>query len=334
MGIAILLKTSLIEDDKSPKFVILNKDRTKIGRSSEIRMDTAKGKEISKHHCTIYRREQYGEEVWILEDHDSLNGTFMNKRKIHRVYLKSGDEIVLGGGPDFCQGDTLASTDSANCRYIFFLPFQPIKFLSSSNPNISICPTEQCEECPICLGPLTAPETLPCHHTFCLHCLRLWAKTCISQYRTCVCPLCRAPFHYSALTPEEAIVSKNLIEITSTEPFLRDIHVTSCKKIRSFHIFKKWTPEMKKAFWDTYNLVKENRLRCAIFLHLTKYTVNYIFSATRVDLQQAVLNLTEKEMPIDRNELILTLLLFLQSKLMPPPPPHLPTPRPKKIFYY
>ena len=334
MGIAILLKTSLIEDDASPKYILLNKDATRIGRSSEIRMDTAKGKEISKHHSTIYRREQCGEEVWILEDNNSLNGTFLNKRKIHRVYLNDGDEVVFGGGPNFCQGDTLASTDSAPCRYSFFIPFQPIKFLSSSNPNQSICPTEQCEECPICLGPMTAPETLPCHHTFCLHCLRLWAKTCISQYRTCVCPLCRAPFHASSLTPEEAIISKDLIEITSTEPFLRDVNYTSCKKIRSFNIFKKWTQAQKDAFWKTYNAIRKNRLRCAIFLHLTKATINYIFSAPRVDLQQAVINLTGQEKPIDRNELILTLLLFIHKKLMPPTPPHIPTPRPKKMYYY
>lgn len=334
MVLALLLKTSLVEDEKSPKFIVLNKETTKIGRKSEVCIDTEQGKQISKHHSTIYRRNSYGEDIWIIEDNHSLNGTFVNKRKIHRVSLREGDEIVFGAGAEFVQGDLLESTDNAPCRYSFFIPFPPIKFLSSSNPNKSICPSEQCEECPICMGPLTNPETLPCHHTFCLHCIRKWAKVCNAQYRTCACPMCRAVFHISSLSPEEAIVSSDLLQIISTEPFLRDIHMTSCKKVRAFNIFKKWTEEKAKEFWETYKTVHDNRLRCALFFHLTKVTVNYILTAPRVDLQQAVENLSGKKLPVDRNALILELLTILQKKLMPPPPIKVDTPRPQKPRYY
>ena len=47
-------------------------------------------------------------------------------------------------------------------------------------------------------------ETLPCGHCFHIHCIHKWAFQCEELQNPCICPLCRAEFSHSKLSPDES----------------------------------------------------------------------------------------------------------------------------------
>jgi pSer/pThr/pTyr-binding forkhead associated (FHA) protein len=69
----------------------LNQDRTTIGRSPEcdIFLDDVT---VSRKHAVVARRD--GELV--IEDLESLNGTFLNRKRIEQSALSDGDELQIG----------------------------------------------------------------------------------------------------------------------------------------------------------------------------------------------------------------------------------------------
>ena len=188
-------------------------------------MDTSRGKEVSKHHTTIYRKTHHSNEIWLIEDNDSLNGTFVNGKKIHRIILNHGDEVVFGGGTAFLLGDIIASTDLAECRYVFYIPPLQVKFCKNIDLNASLLSSDLLETCAICYCPTIAAEQLPCGHRFCLSCIHQWCRVCYKNMRPCVCPMCRAVFAQSELTPEEAQKTLEEVKVYSMEPMLRDLGV-------------------------------------------------------------------------------------------------------------
>lgn len=321
MGIGLLLRLSPMENPNAPTVIVLDQDTTKIGRKSEVRMDTSRGKEVSKHHTTIYRKPHHSSEVWFIEDKDSLNGTFVNGKKIHRVVLNYGDEIVFGGGSAFLLGDIIASTELAECRYVFYLPLPPVKFLQSIDLNASLLASDLLETCAICYCPIVAAETLPCGHKFCLSCIHQWCKVCIKNMRPCMCPMCRAVFAFSELTPEEAQKTNGEVKVYSMEPMLKDLEVKSCKQIKKANVFKKWTPKHRKYFETLYNKVKDSETRLPIFLHLTKATVSHVFHENQENIKNGITNLGGTPSSEERNKLILQFLLLLFDKLIPRPKP-------------
>mmetsp|Transcript_3890 Transcript_3890/g.4487 ORF Transcript_3890/g.4487 Transcript_3890/m.4487 type:complete len:164 (+) Transcript_3890:306-797(+) len=47
-------------------------------------------------------------------------------------------------------------------------------------------------DCPICFGPLCKPVSPDCcPHTFCFHCLHLWAERCYEVNNFPSCPICK-----------------------------------------------------------------------------------------------------------------------------------------------
>ena len=66
-------------------------ERTRIGRSPEceVFLDDVT---VSRHHAVLI--EQDG--VFLVEDEGSLNGTFVNRRRIDRARLENGDELQIG----------------------------------------------------------------------------------------------------------------------------------------------------------------------------------------------------------------------------------------------
>ena len=319
MGFGLLLRLSPMENINAPTVVILDQEKTKIGRKSEIRMDTSRGKEVSKHHTTIYRKTHHSNEVWIIEDNDSLNGTFVNGKKIHRVILNHGDEVVFGGGSAFLLGDIIASTELAECRYVFYLALPPVKFVKTVDLNASLLASDLMETCAICYCPCVAAETLPCGHRFCLSCIHEWCRVCHKNMRPCVCPMCRAAFASSELTPEEAQRSNSEIKVYSMEPMLRDLEVKSCKQIKKVNIFKKWTNKHAEVFASYYSKVKKSETRLPIFLHLTKATLSHAFHESNENLKNAICNLGGNPDSDERNKLILQFLLLLYKTLVPKP---------------
>jgi pSer/pThr/pTyr-binding forkhead associated (FHA) protein len=66
-------------------------DRTSIGRSPDcdIFLDDVT---VSRRHAVLIRRD----ETFVIEDQGSLNGTFVNRRRIEDAELADGDELQIG----------------------------------------------------------------------------------------------------------------------------------------------------------------------------------------------------------------------------------------------
>jgi hypothetical protein len=66
-------------------------DRTTIGRSPDcgIFLDDVT---VSRRHAAIVHRD----DAWLIEDLGSLNGTFVNRRRVDSAALQDGDEIQIG----------------------------------------------------------------------------------------------------------------------------------------------------------------------------------------------------------------------------------------------
>lgn len=319
MNCAVLLKTSIVENNKAPPYIFLNSDKVSVGRHGDVRIDTPGGKEISKIHCYFIKRVQINSAVWIIEDNHSTNGTFVNLRKAQRQLLQNGDEVVFGGGGGFRIGERIESSDLSTCRYRFFFLDFPVKF-GKLDPNKEVSPDSEEEMCPICYSPMVSPETLPCGHRFCLHCIYGWAVTCAHSYRPAVCPMCRAPFVHSQLTPHEAYIKNGELRICSVDGILRELNVSSCKMVRGVNIFKKWTENRKRWFWKAYNLMKNNIYRRTIFLFLTKATFGAILKEDEKGLATALRNFEMDPSGLSRDQMIRNLTMFIVTTLAPQPP--------------
>jgi FHA domain/zinc-ribbon domain len=66
-------------------------DRTTIGRSPDcgVFLDDVT---VSRRHAVLVQREG----AWVIEDQGSLNGTFVNRRRVESAELEDGDEIQIG----------------------------------------------------------------------------------------------------------------------------------------------------------------------------------------------------------------------------------------------
>jgi predicted component of type VI protein secretion system len=47
---------------------------------------------VSGHHCKIY----WEQDKYVIEDNNSLNGTYVNKHRVTKAELKDGDEVLVG----------------------------------------------------------------------------------------------------------------------------------------------------------------------------------------------------------------------------------------------
>lgn len=309
MSSCLLIRLSKEFDGSAPSFVVLNKSVAKIGRRSEVRMDTSNSKEISKHHATIIRTDHEIGCSWTIVDNHSLNGTFVNDRKISRVLLNNNDEIVFGGGTGYLVGDKLEMSGSAECRYMFVTLAPPTKFANF----VDISATKTAEDgdiCPVCLERIVHYEILPCHHFFCHSCLSKWTNSCIHSWKPCTCPLCRAPYVYSQITDEDTIVTPYNIIVLSIEPFLRDLEIGSCAELMSLNVFSPWNEARKAKFWAIYSKVKHNFKRRTVFYHFIKMTINDVLDATVEQLKTASSNFHLKTSECKENLLTDVITLF------------------------
>lgn len=313
-NIGILIRLSQSKNPNAPPIIILNKSKTFIGRKSEVKIDTALQKEISKHHSTIFRHQHTNSENWIIEDNNSLNGTLVNLKKIHRVFLRINDEIVFGGGSGFNIGDLVVSTNSSDLRYKFLLHPPLITF----NPKVIFTPPkdETRDNCVICFYPYLAPEILSCGHTFCLNCILEWVETCYKTRNDCVCPLCRSPFLPSEISSGEASIKGNCMIVNTVEPFLKKLGVENCKQVKGASIFRIWTEKHRKWFWKSFSKVEKNDIHLNIFLHLVKATLPFLLDASETDLVNGLVNFKGKVKP-SKDENLIELILIIFAKLIP-----------------
>ncbi|OHT11036.1 FHA domain containing protein [Tritrichomonas foetus] len=300
MSTAILLRLSQQKIENAPQFVLLDKERVQIGRRSEVRMDTSRHQEISKKHATIFRKSHSFGDSWTIIDSNSLNGTFVNGRKIERSLLANGSEIVFGGGPEFLTGDLLVNYQDAECRYLFLIVPPQIKFVE----QLDIYDTETEENhpcCSICFEQLTRFHMLPCRHCFCASCLNQWINTCYENWQPCTCPLCRKVFTQSQVLKDDAVVSQNEIFVFTLLPLLDICGFEKRDEIINMSVFTEWSDDKRETFWNAFSKVRKSFTYRIIFLHLTNMTVAKLFEASINELMIAANNFELKITPPTSN---------------------------------
>ena len=92
-----------LEDVEGPALVVrsgggragehfaLGDERTTLGRSPDcdVFLDDVT---VSRHHAVLSRRG----DAFVIEDQGSLNGTFVNRRRVESAELEDGDELQIG----------------------------------------------------------------------------------------------------------------------------------------------------------------------------------------------------------------------------------------------
>ncbi len=81
----------VITGETNPKTLPLGKEKIKIGRSGYNDLVLTDGK-ASRDHAEIY----FEEGQYFIEDLNSTNGVSVNEQSIHKISLKSGDQITIG----------------------------------------------------------------------------------------------------------------------------------------------------------------------------------------------------------------------------------------------
>jgi hypothetical protein len=250
-----------------------------------------------------------------------VNGTFVNGTKIAKRRLRPNDEIVFGGGPNFCTNDRLESTAAAFCRYRFFIAEPIVRFTPEVDLNAVLPAANTRETCPICYDSMVEPVTLKCGHSFCLICIHDWAQAKIGDRQRCVCPICRAVFGLNDLKSREGVLHKGELRVWTVEPLLRTLGVLSCKTIKGANIFKVWSEKHRKWFWNALDRMSGNLTQRTVFLYLVRATLGQIIAARDSELVQALRNFGIEGVSEDRGENARKLLLFLfEKKLIPEPP--------------
>lgn len=291
MDFVLLVSTSKIENPNCPKALLLCEETNILGRSTALKLDTSRSHEVSKKHATIFFNEVDENPTWVIEDRDSLNGTFLNGRKIKKRTLCNFDEIVIGGGSDFRFGDVLITTDTAECRFAFIQPPPPIWFASDSNKDEVLLDPDDCEDCPICYLPMAKRAKLPCDHCYCKNCLREWSEQCQKEKIDFCCPICRKLHDIATAVPPPVVFDSGVFIVNNVEPFLRKVGMKSVAEVKELSIMVPWDPSRKERFWATYEIVKTQKNKLEMFRWLTQCSYREVKDASEEELAHAVENL-------------------------------------------
>lgn len=292
MDFVLLISTNIVQNANAPPAAIITDEIVSIGRYGMIKMDTTRTHEVSKHHAEIRLEDSHGKKAWFIEDKKSMNGTFLNSKKIKKHILKDGDEIVFGGGNCFYYGDQIASTDSAQCRYIFVIPDPKIEYSPFSNKDINLTEINDNEECCICYLPMGMKSTLSCGHSFCRKCLSSWSKKCIKKEIPFVCPICRHEFDPSHAIIPSVRLENDVNVIYDVEPLLKVLEVNYLREIEKLSIFNPWTAEDHTLFWNYFEKISGKNKKQIIFRKATNTSYRDIKSATTEQLEIAKNNLS------------------------------------------
>ena len=285
MDFVLLLSTTQKSNPNHPKAIVISGKEATIGRYADIKMDTEKTHEISKYHAQI--KFVTAIQSWVIEDLNSMNGTFLNSIKVKRRALRNYDEIVFGGGSNFVFGDQVVSTDNADCRYIFLTPDPPLAFSFDSNKDEVLPDPEHCDECSICYLPMVKRTILPCGHTFCRKCMRDWATHCAVVEQNFICPICRHHFELPVESPE--ILDNSLVH--NVEPLLRKLGMRSVSELQEMAVTVPWGASQRERFWNAWTIVREKERKFMMFKWLTNSTYRRLKDETEESLRNVVANL-------------------------------------------
>ena len=127
--------------------------------------------------------------------------------------------------------------------------------------------------CSICFEVFTKPKTLPCDHSFCLHCLAKIAAVDItdadvpdtSRGLKITCPICKAPFFYDTVSEvKESLILKQLIDAHSPCPEELEGIKCSCSKLATLRCLDCITSKCKSCLQLNDNNCIKNHFVCKI----------------------------------------------------------------------
>lgn len=314
MSFAFLVKSSTKENVKAPNLILLESERLVIGRYGDIRIDTAKRREVSKRHAAIAFSEKDGSVCWTIEDLDSMNGTFVNCRKVRRWNLSERDEVVFGGGSTFIYGDMIESSNASDCRYMFALPEPVFEFSKGSNWNEVLPLPDDCQECSICYLPMLKRTQLPCEHVFCRKCIRGWHARCATHDQEFACPICRRAYRMEECEECEMIREEAKIIVNNVEPLLRRLGICSVADLRKLSIMKPWSEDDRATFWNWVERVSKSKKsdKKEMFRWLTQSNYRAVFNANDEGLRAALSNFEHEAVETGLRE---TVMWIVQSRL-------------------
>jgi hypothetical protein len=291
MDFSLLLKTSVLPNPNCPQAILLTDQCTVIGRYGTAKLDTSRTHEVSKRHAKITFKEVGGRRRWNLDDMGSLNGTFLNATKVRSSILESQDELVFGGGSSFMYGDTIVSTDNAECRYLFVVPDPPLEIPAESHLFDTLAPPHLCEDCCLCYDPMLMRTVLQCGHVFCRDCLAAWGRKCILDEMEFVCPVCRRPHDCSERKVPQVTFEGEVWVLRNVEPLLRKLEMLSLSELTDLSLLKRWDCNQRRSFWSCYEKLAGKEKKLMIFRDLTHSSFRAIKDTDEDGLLNAMENL-------------------------------------------
>lgn len=296
---AFLIKMSGRPNNNCPNTIVLNKNEITIGRRAEVKMDTSKRKEVSKMHACITRHIKYFDCYFTVDDLHSVNGTFVNRRKIIRDELIHKDEIVFAGGNQYLVGDFLQTVDDLDCVYRFIVPETEVDFSSCTDYNNEFDITKENEECCVCFSYAHRLIELPCGHHVCVNCMQKWSLSCFERLHSLRCPYCRTKLPKMEIGKDSAEMVNGVQMVYSVEPLCKTLNVKKVDEIEKLSIHRRWTLQNREMFWDFNEKVFDSHNLKYSFHWLCECSLQQILTFNQEELRNIVENLegSVKAMP-------------------------------------
>jgi len=134
------IKGTQIATSNLPDFLDLRceKDMLTLGRlnQADVCMDFGVTSVVSRRHASIRWRD--GE--FIIQDNNSMNGTFVNWLKVQSSVIRDGDSIVFGGGSNINIGTALDNAQRKNVQCLEWM----FKVISAPKPQPSTWKDTEC----------------------------------------------------------------------------------------------------------------------------------------------------------------------------------------------
>lgn len=289
--LAFLIKVSTKLNKNCPNCIILNQAETIIGRRGENKVDTSKGKEISKKHSMITRHIKYFDCYFTIDDLHSINGTFVNNRKIIRQELNHQDRVIFGGGNQYYVGDYLKNPQEPECIFMFVYPEIEVDFSQCKDFNDDFEEQNENEECCVCFSAAHRIKKLACGHFCCMNCLNKWHATCSEKLKTLTCPICRAKLPKEDIGHDSADIVHGIQIVRSIAPLCRTLGVKNVKEIQELSITKRWTLQKKEKFWDLHEKIFEFHNLRHSFHALTNCSLQTMIKCNEMEARAVIENL-------------------------------------------
>lgn len=312
---AILIRMSKRPNNNCPNAILLNKKEVCIGRRGDVKMDTSKMKEVSKYHARITRCIEHCHYFFVIDDLHSVNGTFVNRRKIIRDELAHKDEIVFAGGNQYLMGDQLNNVDNLDCVYRFVLPETEVNFANCQDFDNEFEIDEENIVCCVCFAHYHRIVKLECGHHICVRCLAKWSRSCFESLKTLKCPTCRHKLVHQEIKQDSAEVINGVQHFHSIEPLCKTLNIKRIDEVTKLSIRKPWTIQEREQFWKFNEIVSDSHNLKYGFHWLTECSIQHVLKFNDDELRTLIENIEYRPCTL-QDSLLEEALYLVTTKIM------------------